>query len=59
MNDKNEDIRITLWGMVKDGETFLFRDRALTMPFGFMKSKSKKNRTIVFLDKEYDLIIVK
>lgn len=59
MNDKNEDIRITLWGMVKDGETFLFRDKACTMPFGFVKSKSVKKGIVKFLDKEYDLIIVK
>lgn len=44
--------------MVKDTKTLLFRNKALTMPFGFMNSKSKKNRIITFLDKKYDLIIV-
>lgn len=55
----NNNIKITLWGMVKDGETFLFRDKACTMPFGFVKSKSVKKGIVKFLDKEYDLIIVK
>ena len=55
----NNKIRIPLWGVVKENKTFLFRDKACTMSFGFFKAKSKKSRTIMFLDKEYDLIIAK
>lgn len=57
MKEIKENIRITLFGMIKDGETFLFKDKALTLPIGSIKSRSSKDRKIIFRGQDYDLKI--
>lgn len=55
--NKRENIRIPLWGVVKDDKTFLYRDKARTILLGYINDTKNEDRVIVFFKKKYDLII--
>ena len=52
----NKNIKIPMWGVVKDKKTYIYKDKEHTSLFAVISQWSQKDRIITLNNNEYQLL---